>query len=219
MPAIMLLNNGVYMNKFKLRQYISLSLITVILIFLDQITKLLAKNHLMGHKPIIIIPNILKLDYLDGGNRGAAFGMLHNKLMFFILITILAIAVIIAIIKNSIYVLDYGINNNYDLIIKAKKTMLLLNYMMSVLLAGAIGNFIDRCTRGSVIDFISFDFINFPIFNVADIYVTVSCAFIMIICIFRLDGQLFNYIFSFKKPNLDELKEKEKEKYVRRFRS
>ena len=104
MPAIMLLNNGVYMNKFKLKQYISLSLITLILIFLDQISKILAKKYLMGHKPVVIIPKIIKFDYLEGGNRGAAFGMLHNKLMFFILITILAIAVIIAIIKNSIFV-------------------------------------------------------------------------------------------------------------------
>ena len=70
--------------------------------------------------------------------------------------------------------------------------------MFLFLIAGAIGNLVDRVTLGYVRDFISFKFIDFPIFNVADIYITVSCVIILLICVFKLNNDDFNSIFTLK---------------------
>ena len=67
------------------------------------------------------------------------------------------------------------------------------------MLAGAVGNFIDRIVHGYVIDFIYFKPINFPIFNVADCYVTVSCILIILTCIIKIKDEEFNKIFTLKK--------------------
>lgn len=66
-------------------------------------------------------------------------------------------------------------------------------------MSGAIGNFIDRVVHGYVIDFIYFELIHFPIFNIADCYVTVSCIAIIIICLFKIKEDEFNKIIQLKK--------------------
>ena len=150
--------------------------------FLDRITKFLAQIFLMGTDGIAIIKNVLKLQYLE--NRGAAFGMLQNKQIFF---WILTVAVAIFLIWFFIKVPK---NKYYRPVI----------FTVSILFSGAIGNFIDRVVNKYVIDFIYFEIIDFPIFNVADIYVTISVILLLILIIFHYkEGDFF--FLSNKKEN------------------
>ena len=120
----------------------------VVLVSLDQFVKYLTVTHLML-KPIVLIENVFELTYVE--NKGAAWSILENQIWFFILMTIIILALIAyACYKKMIYT-------------KLGQISLVL------ICAGAIGNLIDRITHGYVIDMFSFKLINFPVFNVADI--------------------------------------------------
>ena len=169
------------------------ALFLAFLVALDQITKYLAKAHLKGQKSYTIIKNIVSFKYLPGGNTGAAWGLLSGRIILFIVFTVFALIVIGKFIYNIYkeYMRNYSLNPSFKM----------LDILMIVLVAGAIGNLIDRIVNGYVIDFISFDFINFPIFNVADCYITVSCILLFIMCIFIVDNDTFNSVFTFKKKS------------------
>lgn len=147
-----------------------------LLIFLDQWTKYLAVKHLKDQASFVVIKGVFELHYLE--NRGAAFGVLQGKKMFFIIITMLMIVLLTYV---------YGR-------IPAKRRFYPLHGICIALFAGAIGNFIDRIFHHYVIDFFYFSLINFPIFNVADIYVT--CAMALFIVLF---------LFYYKETDLDRL--------------
>ena len=120
----------------------------VVLVSLDQFVKYLTVTHLML-KHIVLIENIFELTYVE--NKGAAWSILENQIWFFILMTVIILALIAyAFYKKMIYT-------------KLGQISLVL------ICAGAIGNLIDRITHGYVIDMFSFKLINFPVFNVADI--------------------------------------------------
>jgi signal peptidase II len=140
-------------------------LLTVFIIGLDQYTKYLAGTHLKdltsGTYPVF--KNIFHLTYVE--NKGAAFSILQNQRWLFI-----AIAIIF-----SIGILYYLLTN------KDKKVM--LNLSLSLILAGAVGNLIDRIRLGYVIDFFDFRAINFAIFNVADSSVVVGT---ILLCVYLL---------------------------------
>lgn len=167
------------------------ALILAFLVTFDQITKYLAKAQLKGEKGHTIIKHFISFKYLPGGNTGAAWGILSGRVILFVIFTVFALIVISKFIYNiyNIYKINYSLNPNIKV----------LNYLMIVLVAGAIGNLIDRIVNGYVIDFISFDFINFPIFNLADCYITVSCILLFILCIFKVDNDTFSRVFTFKK--------------------
>ena len=149
------------------------------LVVVDQVSKYLANTHLNGKNELIIINKVLSLYYLDGGNRGAAWGMFSGKIVMFIIFTIIAIFVISIFMRNI-----------YGLIVETDRNLFRgLNVCMALLMSGAVGN---------LIDFIYIKFIDFPIFNVADCYVTVSCALIIILCLFKVREEEFNQIVSLK---------------------
>ena len=133
-----------------------------VLILLDQLTKRWAVGSLQGHKDIILIRGVLQLRYIE--NRGAAFGILQNSRLFFIILT-----VVFAVVITAFYASYYKNHSSIALVL-----------LYSFLLAGAVGNFIDRLVHGFVVDFIYFSLIDFPVFNVADIYITCSCVLIII---------------------------------------
>lgn len=143
-------------------------LLSFIIIILDQVTKVLAIKHLKTSTPYIILDNFFQFNYVE--NYGAAFGILQNKKMFFIIVTLVVIVGIsFFIIKNY-----YEIN-------------IWLRIALSMLLGGAIGNFIDRIRLGYVVDFISFRLINqydFPVFNIADISIVIATGLILILVLF-----------------------------------
>lgn len=169
-------------------QYIKILIFTLIFVILDQYTKYLAVIHLKGKNEHVFIKNILSFNYLDGGNDGAAWGIFSGKTSLFIILTVIACFIFMIFIRNCILLSKKDSLDNHKIVI--------MQYLLSLLMAGALGNFIDRLIHGYVIDFICFKFINFPIFNVADCYVTVSCVFIVILCLFFLDEQDFNRIFT-----------------------
>ena len=150
----------------------------VIMIALDQITKLIAVNTLKGNNPFVIINNVFELSYLE--NHGAAFSMLQGKQTFF---TILTIVVMIICIFAYIKLLPHN-------------QFLWLRVAIVFLVAGAIGNFIDRFRQGYVVDFFYFKLINFPVFNVADIYVTIAAILFCILVIFVYKDDDFKGVFS-----------------------
>lgn len=148
--------------------------IIILGIILDRVTKLWALNILKPDNDIIVIKNYFQLAYLE--NRGAAFGIFQNKIVFLSLFTI------ILIIGLSVY------------LYKNRKKSKLLSVSLSLIISGALGNFYDRVVYKYVVDFICVhykDAYYFPTFNVADIFV-VCGTILLAIYILRMesDGEL-----------------------------
>lgn len=161
-------------NKIK---YLSIYFLSIIfLTLIDQISKIAAVNALKDKTPIELIEGTLDFSYLE--NRGMAWGMMSGARVFFIILTI----VIVIAITYVVYKLP-----------KEKKFVPLFISLI-FLCAGALGNFIDRLVLGYVRDFIYFKLINFPIFNVADIFVTISIIMIIILVFFIYKEDDFNFI-------------------------
>ncbi len=137
------------------------AVLTALLVLLDQVTKLAAVSALKDREPFVLIPGVFQLQYLE--NRGAAFGLLQNARIFFLTVTLVALAAVIYVLVR----------------LPLKRKYIVLRFLMVLIAAGAVGNMIDRVFLGYVRDFLYFSLIDFPIFNVADIYVT--CATILLI--------------------------------------
>ena len=133
----------------------------VVLILLDQLTKKAAVLQLKGQEAVPVIKDIFELYYLE--NRGAAFGILQGRQSVFLIIAIAAMVILVYIYVKM----------------PVSRRFMLLRVLLVFIAAGAVGNFIDRAVQGYVVDFFYISAINFPIFNVADIYVT--CAVILLI--------------------------------------
>lgn len=130
----------------------------IFLTCLDQFTKILAVKYLMHQPSMEILPGIFELTYLE--NRGAAWGILKNQQWIFLIATALISSMVIYLYVKSIPQTRYRI----------------FRILCVILLAGAFGNAYDRLFRGYVIDFFYFSLIDFPVFNVADCFVTMSIA-------------------------------------------
>lgn len=157
-------------------------ILSVVLIVIDQMTKLMAIHGLMNQQPFVILDGIFELHYLE--NRGAAFGILQGKKAFFIIFTILVLAFIAYIYLKRI---------------PDEKKFRLMDGICILFFAGALGNFIDRVFRNYVVDFFYFKLIDFPVFNVADIYVTVAAFAMIILGLFYYKEDDYNKIFPAKK--------------------
>lgn len=143
--------------------------IFILIILLDQFTKQAAVKYLKLGEPLILIENFLSFTYVE--NRGAAFGILQNKKIFFLIITAAVIFFVIFFLKKNFYHLSK-----------------LMKVSLVMLIAGAVGNLIDRIRLGYVIDFISVRFSNgyyFPVFNVADSFIVISTILIVIMVLFN----------------------------------
>lgn len=151
-------------------------------IFLDQFTKYLAETNLINNS-IDIIKGVFSLTYLQ--NRGVGFGLFQNKMLFIILTNVIVIGLIVIIFIG---------------LPKIKRTIP-LHVLLTLIVSGAIGNIIDRVRLGYVIDFLYFELIDFPIFNVADIFVTVSVILLMILLLFVYSDKELNEYMSFKSKN------------------
>lgn len=141
-------------------------LLALLLIAADQTTKYFAVERLMNNQPWVIWDGVFELHYLE--NRGAAFGMLQDQKIFFVLIAIIILAVIVYVLIKSPY----------------QKMYTKLHITLVFIASGAIGNLIDRIRYEYVVDFLYFSLINFPIFNVADIYVTLSSIYLVFLLLF-----------------------------------
>ncbi|MDO5689387.1 MAG: signal peptidase II [Tissierellia bacterium] len=150
----------------------------VILLFavigMDQYTKYLAYNHLRGGEPKLIIEKLLEFSYVE--NRGAAFGILQGKSWFFLIVTFLVCII-----------LTYYLVRYYD------EMSILTKLCLILIMAGAIGNLIDRIARGFVVDFIFVRFwgyYDFPLFNVADMAVVIGSIGLMLLILFSKEVKM-----------------------------
>lgn len=156
-----LLRRSVSMNR-----KILLFLTVALPVAADQLTKHLAVLYLKGQAPKVLIPGILELQYLE--NRGAAFSMLQGQQWFFYILT--------AVFLTGVFLFLHRLPDT--------RRMLPLRLAVLFLSAGAIGNFIDRLLHRYVVDFIYVSCIDFPVFNVADICVTLSVAALILLVLF-----------------------------------
>ena len=144
-------------NKPGLGQFLWCIPLVAVLIIIDQITKRIAVNVLADGLRIPLINGVLEFTFVQ--NRGAAFGIMQNALPFFVFTYFL-------------------------LHIPSQKRYLPLRICLCFIAAGAIGNFIDRLRLSYVRDFIYFSLIDFPVFNVADIYITCATILLVLLMLF-----------------------------------
>jgi len=142
-------------------------LTVVLLTALDQITKLWAVKSLRPFGEIPIIEGVFNLRYVE--NTGAAFSILQGKTILLTVIPIVACVFMVYILLTK------------------KISSRLGSWGITLILSGALGNLIDRIFRGAVVDMFDFELINFPVFNVADICVTVGAVLFFIYAIFFYD--------------------------------
>ena len=151
-----------------MKRKVTVPIVIVVLIALDQWVKFeIVKNiQLGGVKPFI--PKILSLTYLR--NTGAAFSILENQQWLFAVITLVVIGAAIWYLSKHI-----------------KGSVWLLS-SLCLIIAGGIGNFIDRMRQGFVVDMFQLDFINFAIFNVADSYLTIGVLVLIVMMLKEEDN-------------------------------
>ena len=133
-------------------KHLTIFSIALLIVFLDQLTKYLVKTSFQLKESMPIISNIFHLTYIQ--NFGAGFGILQNQKWILIFISMIVIGIIF-------YYFD-----------KIKEKELLLQALVAFILGGTVGNLIDRLLNGYVIDFL--DFKIWPIFNIADSFVTMG---------------------------------------------
>ncbi|WP_453997076.1 signal peptidase II [Bacillus nitroreducens] len=152
-------------------------LIALFVILLDQVTKWVIVRYMELGDSIEIISGFLYIT--SHRNRGAAWGILQGQMWFFYIVTVIVVVMLVLYIQ------------------RLKPHQRLFGIALSLMLGGAIGNFIDRIFRKEVVDFIDtyiFSY-NFPIFNIADSALVIGVGFIFILTIF--EGKL-------EKENTDE---------------
>ena len=151
-----------------MKRKVTVPIVIVALIALDQWVKFeIVKNIQLGEvKPFI--PKIVSLTYLR--NTGAAFSILENQQWLFAVITLVVIGAAIWYLSKHI-----------------KGSVWLLS-SLSLIIAGGIGNFIDRVRQGFVVDMFQLDFINFAIFNVADSYLTIGVMVLVVMMLKEEDN-------------------------------
>ena len=155
--------------------YVIHILICSLLVFLDQITKYFARIY-VKQQPIALMEGIFSFYYHE--NRGSVWGILQGKVDF-----LLIVSIILLIILVFAYIRIPKTNFYQPLI-----------WIIVFITAGAIGNMIDRLFFGYVTDFLYFELINFPIFNIADCYITV-CSFLTIFLVFtRYKEEEFTFL-------------------------
>ncbi len=152
------------------------AVVLVLLVLLDQFTKHLAVIHLKDKPAIPIIKDVFELSYLE--NRGAAFGVLQNQKIFFLISGVLILAAVVFVLFK----------------VPENKKYNLLHVLLIMVAGGGIGNMIDRIRFEYVVDFFSFVLINFPIFNMADIYVTVAMFGLAILILFVFKDEDFSFL-------------------------
>lgn len=163
------------------------ALIFVVLLGLDQFTKFLAINHLKDNPAYVLIDGVLELQYLE--NRGSAFGMLQNQKFFILFIGVVFMVMLLFFLFK----------------LPKQKKFCGIHVLLAVIIAGGIGNMIDRLRFDYVVDFISFVLIHYPIFNVADIYIVVGTIVLFILFVFVYKEKDLEFL-SFKQNRYREIK-------------
>lgn len=139
-------------------------LLVLVLVIIDQITKYLTVTNIPLGETVPFIEGFMSFTFVK--NTGAAFSILEGKMWLFYIVTIIAIIVIVYFMQTE------------------GKQSKLAAIGLSFLLAGAIGNFIDRLLHQYVVDMIQLEFMDFAIFNLADTWITIGVVIFIIYLLF-----------------------------------
>ena len=134
--------------------------ISVVLFAVDQLVKSSISSNRTNRS---LIPGVLSLTYAE--NTGISFSMLDNAPVAMVFVNLVAGLVVLALVA---------------VILTGRVTSALGNIALAVILGGAAGNMFDRLSKGFVVDMFRFDFVNFAIFNVADVCLTIGTAALII---------------------------------------
>ena len=168
-------------TKTKTKSYLFAAIGFLLTLALDQWTKYLASTILRRLESFSLISGVFELRYLE--NRGAAFGIMQNRQIVFVVGGIIILAVILYLYQKMPFTPHYRP----------------LRICAVLLASGAVGNMIDRVKLDYVVDFFYFRLIDFPIFNVADCYVVIACIlFVVLILFYYKDDKDFEFL-NFKK--------------------
>lgn len=138
----------------------------ILVVVLDQLTKYLVTVYMEKGEFIEVIPSLINFRYIH--NEGAAFGSFEGKTWFLIVVTCIIMVICVVML----------VRKTFD--------SKLMFWALCLVLGGGVGNLIDRIFRGgNVVDFLEFGFIEFPVFNVADIAVCIGAG--LIVLYFLLD--------------------------------
>ncbi len=154
----------------------------VILVFIDQASKYYIVHTMNLHDSISVIDGVFEIHYIQ--NRGAAWGLFENQQLLFFCSTIIACFICIIFYVKSLYAYK----------------LKMLRFTLVLILSGGIGNMIDRIRFQYVIDFIYVKLIDFPVFNIADCYVTIGFFIILVLILFIYKDEDLECL-SFKKKN------------------
>lgn len=140
-------------------------ILIIVGIGLDQLTKYIAITNFATD--IKVIDNFFSLVYVE--NTGAAWGMMKGRMWLFYLVALISLGIFTYMMKDF----DLKVNTVYSI-------------SLILLIAGTLGNFIDRIFRGFVVDFLSFNFgsYQFPVFNLADTFLTIGIVILIIDVLF-----------------------------------
>ena len=146
-------------------QFLFYALFTAAIVAADQITKYLTVAHIPLYADVPFLPGVLQLTYVQ--NTGAAFSSFEGQQWLF--------ALIFAVFTGAIV---------YEYVKKAMPFTNLERWLIAAVYAGGLGNMIDRIRLGYVVDMIETTFMEFPVFNVADCFITCGCILLMVHLIF-----------------------------------
>lgn len=176
------MNKSWFKKKILIWDFICLILLNA----LDRFAKF-AAMYFCENENFVIIKDILEITYIQ--NTGGALGILNNQRFFFIFISVLFICLIIF----------------FMLAMPNERKFHSLHIWLSFILAGTIGNAMDRIIYGYVIDIIYISKINFPVFNLSDIFMSLGTIFLVIIVLFKLKEKDFEFL-NFKQNKYREIK-------------
>ena len=146
--------------------------IVIILVAMDQATKLAAVSYLLPVGSIPLVPGVFHLTYTT--NTGAAFGLFQGGRWFFVALTLVVVGSIVYYYVKLPHTREYS---------WVRLTLILI-------CGGALGNFIDRLLKGYVVDFLHVALIRFPIFNFADIFLVIGTLCLSIILLFVIKDEV-----------------------------
>ena len=145
-------------------------IVAIVVWLIDIITKISAVKVLMPISSVEVIKNILSFTYVE--IRGIAFGMFAGRRVFFIIVSVIILAAVVFVVVKT----------------PKLSRSAFLKLGGALVISGAVGNLTDRIIKGFVVDFIEVRFIDFPVFNIADIAVCVGAAMLIIHFLF-FDGK------------------------------
>ncbi len=180
-----------FIKSIRLKDVIVLMISFVVLIIIDQYTKYLTVTNLDVSESMDFIKGFLRFTYVR--NKGASFGMLQGQRTYFIILTCIVLPIML------FYYLKISVIINVCRDVIKKWHFMFFNVGLMLMFIGSIGNFIDRIRLSYVIDFLDVEFIDFPVFNMADCYITVGTGILILMMILMGEKELDYIIKSRKK--------------------